>query len=93
MNSIAAEKYRIHEARQIVCQLKIVEQDIDNKPKPTAIRVFYKTDGKSGYKPTQLILKQPDEYEALFRALPKRTSVSEAEIPEYFRIRRSLGTD
>ena len=64
-DSIAAEKYRIHEARQIVCQLKIVEQDIDNKQKPTAIRVFYKTDGKSGYKPTQLILKQPDEYEAL----------------------------
>lgn len=54
-DSIAAEKYRIHEARQIVCQLKIVEQDIDNKSKPTAIRVFYKTDGKSGYKPTQLI--------------------------------------
>ena len=64
-DSIAAEKYRIHEARLIVCQLKIVEQDIDNKSKPTAIRVFYKTDGKSGYKPTQLILKQPDEYEAL----------------------------
>lgn len=42
-----------------------MEQDIDNKSKPTAIRVFYKTDGKSGYKPTKLILKQPDEYEAL----------------------------
>lgn len=64
-DSKAAEKYRTFEARQVVCCLKIVEQKPDKEPEATPIRVFYKTGNDSGYKPTQLILKQPDEYKAL----------------------------
>ncbi len=61
----AAEKWRIQEARTIVRNLKIIEQKPDKQPEPTTIRVFYKTDNESGYKPTKLILKKPDEYKSL----------------------------
>lgn len=61
----AAEKWRISEARAVVRNLKIIEQKPDKQPEPTTIRVFYKTDNESGYKPTKLILKKPDEYKAL----------------------------
>lgn len=64
-NSEAAEKWRVQEARTIVRSLKIVEEKPDKKPEPTTIRVFYKTDNESGYKPTKLILKKPDEYKML----------------------------
>lgn len=64
-NTEAAEKWRISEARTVVRNLKIIEQKSDKQPEPTTIRVFYKTDNESGYKPTKLILKKPDEYKAL----------------------------
>lgn len=61
-NSEAADKWRIYEARQVVCQLKIVKIDDKGKEQPTPIRVFYKTETGEGYKPTQLIIKNADEY-------------------------------
>ena len=61
----AAEKWRISEARAVVRNLKIIEQKPDKQPEPTTIRVFYKTDNESGYKPTKLILKKTDEYKSL----------------------------
>lgn len=67
-DTIAAEKYRLAQARQVVCKLKIeiIEQE---KQEPTPIRFFYKTD-KSGYKPTSFIVKHVDEYQFLLeRAL------------------------
>lgn len=64
-DSVASEKWRLHEARKIVCALKIVDKREDREPDKTPIRVFYKTDNQSGYKPTKLILKNPDEYKQL----------------------------
>nr|DAG73475.1 MAG TPA: hypothetical protein [Caudoviricetes sp.] len=64
-NTEAAEKWRVQEARSVVRNLKIIEVKPDKEPEPTTIRVFYKTDSSSGYKPTKLILKKPDEYKAL----------------------------
>lgn len=61
----ADEKWRISEARAVVRNLKIIEQKPDKQTEPTTIRVFYKTDNESGYKPTKLILKKPDEYKSL----------------------------
>jgi hypothetical protein len=61
----AAEKWRISEARAVVRNLKIIEQKPDKQSDPTTIRVFYKTDNESGYKPTKLILKKPNEYKSL----------------------------
>lgn len=52
--------------RQVVCNLKITVIEHET-PKPTSLRVFYKTDNITGYKPTKLIVKKPDEYEALVK--------------------------
>lgn len=60
-NNEAAEKWRLQEARKVVCCLRIVKED-GEKEEPTPIRVFYKTDDESGYKPTQIIIKNADEY-------------------------------
>lgn len=65
-NTEAAEKWRLFQARQVVCNLKITVIEHET-PKPTSLRVFYKTDNISGYKPTKLIVKKPDEYEALVK--------------------------
>ena len=63
-DAIAAEKYRLTEARQIIrCLVKEKSPD-DNKDAPP-IRVFYKTDNGEGYKSTQFIIKREDEYQAL----------------------------
>lgn len=64
-DAVASEKWRLHEARKIVCDLKIVDKREDKKPGTVPIRVFYKTDDQSGYKPIKLILKNPDEYKQL----------------------------
>lgn len=58
----AAEKWRLQEARQVVCQLQLVTVGNDEKEEPTPLRVFYKTDNSEGYKPTQLIVQNMDEY-------------------------------
>jgi hypothetical protein len=67
-NHEASEKWRLHEARDIVTQLVIVKVNKESgKKEPTDIRVFYKTDAShsTGYKPTTLIMKKVDEYEKL----------------------------
>lgn len=59
-DTIAAEKYRKYEARQILCKLVIVEE---NKPEDRPeIRVFYKVENTEGYRPTEFVVKQDDEY-------------------------------
>lgn len=64
-DSEAAEKWRIEEAKAVVRNLKIVEQEPGKEPEVTQIRVFYKTDNQSGYKPCRMILKKTDEYKML----------------------------
>ena len=60
-NDIAAEKYRLQQARTIMCNLVFVTED-----KKDEARVFYNlTFEKSEYHPTKLILQKPDEYMAL----------------------------
>ena len=62
-DSTAAEKWRINEARLVTRQLVIKEVEVP-KDRPE-IRLFYKTDNESGYKPTHIIVKQEDEYKQL----------------------------
>ena len=60
-DSKAAYKYRIQQARTIVCNLVIVHEEIKERP-----RAFYNlTFEKAEYHPTVMILKKPDEYQAL----------------------------
>lgn len=68
----AAEKWRLQQARHIVCNLVIKEKT--DAPKPE-VRVFFKTDNESGYKPTVLIMQDKDEYRKLLdRALAELNS-------------------
>lgn len=68
----AAEKWRMQQARHIVCNLVIKEKT--DAPKPE-VRVFFKTDDESGYKPTVLIMQDKDEYRKLLdRALAELNS-------------------
>lgn len=62
-DSVASERWRIHEARLVTRQLVIKEVKVP-KDRPE-VRLFYKTDSKPGYKPTQIIVRKEDEYKAL----------------------------
>ena len=64
-DGVAAEKWRVHEARVITRQLVIREQEVP-KDRPE-VRLFYKTDNESGYKPTELIIQKEDEYKELLK--------------------------
>ena len=64
-DSIAAERYRINEARLITRQL-VIKEEVVPTDRPE-VRLFYKTDNESGYKPTELILQKEDEYKALLK--------------------------
>lgn len=57
----AAHLYRLQQARNIMCNLVFTSDSKDYEP----LRVFYITTETSVYKPTRLILQQPDEYQAL----------------------------
>lgn len=59
----AADKYRLTQARNIVCNLVYVSDETEEHHEP--IRLFYKPDAESGYKSTKMILKNQTEYEAL----------------------------
>lgn len=68
----AAEKWRLQQARHIVCNLVIKEKSETPRPE---VRVFFKTDADSGYKPTVLIMQDKDEYRKLLaRALAELNS-------------------
>lgn len=60
----AAEKWRKQQARQILCYLVIKEETQENGSVP--LRVFYKND-VGGYKPSERIFRQPDEYQKLLQ--------------------------
>lgn len=64
-DTIAAEKFRLQQARQVVSFLVIREEKVpEDRPE---IRFFYKTDmaHSGGYKQTRLIVQQEDEYKKL----------------------------
>lgn len=63
-DTVAAEKYRLRQAGDVVRHLVIKRQDYEPKDSPQ-LRFFYKTDGSAGYKPTTIIYRNPDEYQLL----------------------------
>lgn len=65
-DSIAAEKYRLSQARKVVCNLVIRETVKEDKP---PIRFFYQPKNGGGYHTTQIIYKDPDKYQALLASV------------------------
>lgn len=62
-DTIAAEKYRMVQARRVISMLVIKQDELPTETAP--IRMFYKTTPNEGYKPTEIILTKKDEYKAL----------------------------
>lgn len=62
-DSKAAEKYRLHQAYDVIHHLVIVENEVP-KDRPE-IKVFYKTDNSGQYKRTELVVQDQDEYSKL----------------------------
>lgn len=60
-DSIAAEHYRLQQARMVVCHLVVVEET--NKQEPQKFRLLQNTD--EGYKPVKKIFQNKTEYEKL----------------------------
>ena len=59
-DSVAAELYRLQQARIVVCHLVCIE---DEKQEPQKFRLLQHTD--TGYKPVKLIYRNKTEYESL----------------------------
>ena len=64
-DTTAAEKWRIQQARQVVCCLVI--KQVDDRTNETPIRTFYMPDMQrdKGYRATELIIRDKDEYQRL----------------------------
>lgn len=63
-DQVAAEKWRLQEARHIVSCL-VIHRDEENADKPE-IRYFHKND-QGGYKPAEYIFTHADEHEKLLQ--------------------------
>lgn len=61
-DDVAAEKYRLQQARQVVCHLVIRETIREDRP---PIRFMLQAKNGAGYEPTKIIYKDPDKYQAL----------------------------
>lgn len=65
-NEVAAEKYRLHQAGQIVRQLVITKVSDEKKPEKSNVRLFVSTGNRTNaYKPLQSVVRVQSEYEAL----------------------------
>lgn len=63
----AAEKYRLHQARQITSNLVFRKLEDKEEATPILVRVFNKTEPAGGYKPPERVFTQSDEYDKLLR--------------------------
>lgn len=63
-NTKAGEKWRLHQARKLVCSLVFKEQSEQTDPAP-GIRLFFKIDEDEGYKPVVMIMRDKAEYQKL----------------------------
>lgn len=66
-DTIAANKWRKYQARQVLRSLVIkVEEEPEDETPP--VRVFYKTDNNEGYKHSNIVFRNDDEYQKLLQA-------------------------
>lgn len=62
-DAIASEKYRLIQARDVIRFLVIEEEKVPtDRPE---VRLMYKTDNATGYKPIKVIMQDKTEYEKL----------------------------
>ena len=63
-DSVAAEKYRLCQARKVV-QLLVIDNHDDEKEPQAPIRLMYKPEGARGYQQTIKIVQNVDAYQSL----------------------------
>lgn len=66
-NDVAAEKYRLHQARMITSNLVFLKESDVEEEQPVLVRVYNKTEQTGGYKPPDRVFTQADEYEKLLK--------------------------
>jgi len=66
-NDIAANKYRLWEARRLTSEIVFKREVTENELPPAPVRVFNKTDHVGGYKIPERTFKVQEEYEALLQ--------------------------
>lgn len=67
-NTVAADKWRLYQARNVLNHLIVVKREVDEEEKePVQFRVMMKNDRSesSGYKQTIVMVKDEDEYRKL----------------------------
>ena len=65
-NEVAAEKWRLQEARNLLYRLVIEENEIPtDRPE---IRYYYNTEPSGGYKSTEYVVEHEDEYKKALEA-------------------------
>lgn len=65
-DSIAAEKYRLSQARKI-CEVLVIQRLPDAPKEAPEIRIFHKTESTGGYKPINRIVQDNDEYQKILQ--------------------------
>lgn len=66
-DTVAADKYRLHQCRKINCSLLIKRDDAPADEPQEKIRFFYHDDISDGYVPVLKIVKDEDKYQALLQ--------------------------
>lgn len=68
-DDIAAEKYRLSQARDVIRNLVFIRSEEQIKQDAPEIRVFHKTERteESGYKPLTRIIKDENEYQNMLK--------------------------
>lgn len=66
-DGVAADRYRLWQARDIVTKIVLRRQDGEESEKQPPVRAFYKTKEQSGYVETRRIVVSNDSYEKLLQ--------------------------
>ena len=70
-NSVAGEKYRLIQARDIIRHFVIVTPEESKEEEPVKVRSYQITTKTNVYEPTRVFLQKPDEYSALLERAKK----------------------
>lgn len=74
-DSLAAERYRLVQARNVVNSIIYVVETVEEGKEPQKVKVFMQTEYGSGYQPTEVIVKNEDKYQKLLQQAYKDLKV------------------
>jgi hypothetical protein len=81
-DGVAAEEYRLHQARQLIRRVSVIYED--EPTKLINVPVICSTDaGKEGsYKPTEVVVSEPDFFEAALNAAVQRLRSAQVAVDD-----------